>query len=146
VAPGSVILWDTFGELGAAYRLCRAAFVGGSLAPLGGQNFLEALNGGVRPVIGPHWANFAWVGRGLLADGLVREVPGWRAAADVLASDLREPIPRRQIREHAATYVRARQGATARVAKLVCDLLFPENAPDHHSQPAQPLKARSPAG
>ena len=51
VAPGTVILWDTFSELTQAYNVARAAFVGGSLAPLGGQNFLEALACGVIPVI-----------------------------------------------------------------------------------------------
>jgi len=41
--PGMILLWDTFGELNAAYAEARAVFVGGSLAPLGGQNFLEPL-------------------------------------------------------------------------------------------------------
>ena len=140
VAPGSVILWDTFGELAAAYGRCQAAFVGGSLAPLGGQNFLEALSAGVRPVIGPYWANFAWVGRGLLADGLVREVPDWRAAADALAEHLREPIPRRRIRERVAAYVRAHQGGTARACGLISELLTP---PEDHADPNQPTR---PAG
>ncbi|MFW5792162.1 MAG: 3-deoxy-D-manno-octulosonic acid transferase, partial [Desulfohalobiaceae bacterium] len=36
VPAGTVILWDTFGELIQAYALARAVFVGGSLAPLGG--------------------------------------------------------------------------------------------------------------
>jgi 3-deoxy-D-manno-octulosonic-acid transferase len=143
VAPGSVILWDTFGELAAAYRLCRAAFVGGSLAPLGGQNFLEALNGGVRPVIGPHWTNFAWVGRGILADGLVREVRDWRAAADALAAHLREPIARRQIRERAAAYVRARQGGTDRACRLISELLSPSKTHDHHNDLTHPDRTRS---
>jgi 3-deoxy-D-manno-octulosonic-acid transferase len=144
VSPGSVILWDTFGELAAAYGRCRAAFVGGSLAPLGGQNFLEALNGGVRPVIGPHWANFAWVGRDLLDAGLVHEVADWRAAADALVTHLYHPMPRRQIRERAAAYIRARQGATARVAGVVCDLLFAPKAPGRRATPVHPLKTRSP--
>ena len=78
VSPGSIILWDGFGELAAAYGRCRAAFVGGSLAPLGGQNFLEALNGGVRPVIGPHWTNFAWVGRDLVSAGWCTRSPTGR--------------------------------------------------------------------
>ncbi|NNK85354.1 MAG: 3-deoxy-D-manno-octulosonic acid transferase, partial [Desulfobacterales bacterium] len=43
VSHGTVILWDTFGELSHAYEMSKAAFVGGSLAPLGGQNFLEAI-------------------------------------------------------------------------------------------------------
>ena len=144
VPPGSVILWDSFGELTGAYGRCRAAFVGGSLAPLGGQNFLEALNGGVRPVIGPHWTNFAWVGRGLLSAGLVHEVADWRAAADALVTDLQQPAARRRIRERAAAYIRARQGGTARTARVVCELLFTANAPIQRATPRQPLKARSP--
>ena len=43
VSPGTVILWDTYGELTQAYQLATAALVGGTLAPLGGQNFLEPL-------------------------------------------------------------------------------------------------------
>jgi 3-deoxy-D-manno-octulosonic-acid transferase len=144
VSPGSVILWDGFGELAAAYGGCRAAFVGGSLAPLGGQNFLEALNGGVRPVIGPHWANFAWVGRDLLNAGLVHEVADWRAAADALVTHLHHPMPRRQIRERAAAYIRARQGATARAAGVVCDLLLAPNLPGRRATPVHPFKKRSP--
>jgi len=34
-----------------AYRFAQAAIVGGSLAPLGGQDFLEALINGLIPVI-----------------------------------------------------------------------------------------------
>ena len=50
-----MVLWDTFGEMLPAYRQAKAAFIGGSLAPLGGQNFLEALVNGVLPVMGPSW-------------------------------------------------------------------------------------------
>ena len=143
VPPGTIILWDTFGELAAAYRLCRAAFVGGSLAPLGGQNFLEALNGGVRPVIGPHWDNFAWVGRGILDDGLVLEAPDWQRAAAALAAQLRHPLPRRQIQERSAAYVRARQGGTAQACGLISDLLNPGHASGHRKTVTLPPQTRS---
>ena len=56
-----VILWDTFGELGALYSLADSVFVGGSLAPLGGQNFLEPLAQGIIPCVGTSLGNFAWV-------------------------------------------------------------------------------------
>ena len=56
------ILWDTFGELNLLYALADTAFVGGSLAPLGGQNFLEPLAQGTPTIIGPSWSNFSWVG------------------------------------------------------------------------------------
>lgn len=38
-ATKAVILWDVFGELTCAYQTAASAFVGGTLAPLGGQNF-----------------------------------------------------------------------------------------------------------
>lgn len=60
-ASPSVIIWDTFGELDALYSLADAAFVGGSLMPLGGQNFLEPLGKGLVPCVGPYLDNFAWV-------------------------------------------------------------------------------------
>lgn len=71
-----LILWDTFGDLHAMYAMADAAFVGGSLAPLGGQNFLEALEAGLIPCIGPHWDNFLWVGNTLMEEGLVRVCSG----------------------------------------------------------------------
>ena len=36
-----VVILDTLGELVAFYKLCTVAFVGGSLAPIGGHNILE---------------------------------------------------------------------------------------------------------
>ncbi|MDL2266560.1 3-deoxy-D-manno-octulosonic acid transferase [Desulfovibrio sp. OttesenSCG-928-G15] len=69
-----VVLWDTFGELPRLYAAADAVFVGGSLAPLGGQNFLEPLGKGVIPLVGPHLSNFSWVGDELFTLGLARRV------------------------------------------------------------------------
>lgn len=57
-APGDWILVDAFGELGQVYRAARAAFVGGSLIPHGGQNMLEPAAAGCPVVVGPHCENF----------------------------------------------------------------------------------------
>ncbi|MDP4978870.1 MAG: 3-deoxy-D-manno-octulosonic acid transferase [Desulfobacterales bacterium] len=119
VAPGTVILWDTFGELVSAYRLCRAAFVGGSLAPLGGQNFLEAVTSGVVPVIGPHWDNFAWVGDAFFKLGLIQVAADWRQAADLLAAILSQTPHRENVRRRALQYIKERQGGTDRVCRLI---------------------------
>ncbi|WP_419784709.1 3-deoxy-D-manno-octulosonic acid transferase [Maridesulfovibrio sp.] len=51
---GHIVLWDVFGEMQSAFSLARAAFIGGSLAPVGGQNFLEPLaygDPGYRPLL-----------------------------------------------------------------------------------------------
>lgn len=75
-AGGPLVIWDVFGRLKELYAASDAVFVGGSLAPLGGQNFLEAPAQGVRPVIGPHWKNFYWAGRDILDTGLVEQTDG----------------------------------------------------------------------
>lgn len=122
-APGTVILWDAFGELVPAYRLARAAFVGGSLAPLGGQNFLEPLTCGVTPVTGPHWKNFAWVGREIMDSGLAVEARDWREALEALTRVLDDPKPRRSVAAEAHTYIRNRRGGAKAVCKQVADFL-----------------------
>lgn len=119
VAPGTVILWDTFGELVSAYRLCHAAFVGGSLAPLGGQNFLEAVTSGVVPVIGPHWDNFAWVGEAFFQLGLIQVAADWRQAAELLAATLSQTPRRENVRRRVVQYIKERQGGTDRVCRLI---------------------------
>ncbi|MDL2315942.1 3-deoxy-D-manno-octulosonic acid transferase [Desulfovibrio sp. OttesenSCG-928-A18] len=70
----AIVLWDSFGELRQLYAAADVAFVGGSLAPLGGQNFLEALAQGGIPLVGPHLKNFLWVGEDLFTSGLVIRV------------------------------------------------------------------------
>jgi 3-deoxy-D-manno-octulosonic-acid transferase len=119
VSAGAVVLWDTFGELSLAYGLASAAFVGGSLAPLGGQNFLEPLTSGVRPVIGPSWETFNWVGKEIMDLGLVRIVNNWMEAADTLIRDMAQPTPKEQVRRDALLYIKSHQGGTASACQMI---------------------------
>ncbi len=128
IAQGSIILWDTFGELSEAYQLSTAAFVGGSLAPLGGQNFLEALVSGVIPVIGPSWENFAWVGTDILTSGLLKEVGDWQEAADQIIKDIDNPVSHQEIIERAGRYLKERQGGTELACQQIIELLEETNA------------------
>jgi len=122
-APGSVIIWDTFGELMSAFQLCHAAFVGGSLAPLGGQNFLEALRGGARPVIGPFWENFKWVGPEIIATGLLQVAADWQEAAALLLADIADPPSRDEIIAKTLEYLQKRRGGTARACQIIASLV-----------------------
>ena len=127
VPAGSVVLWDTFGELLPAYRHAKTAFIGGSLAPLGGQNFLEALVNGVLPVIGPSWENFAWVGSGIIESGLLRVADDWRKVADLLLKDIDSPLHRQDIITEALHYIKARQGGTKIACRHIADSLASES-------------------
>ena len=140
VPPGTVLLWDVFGELAGAYDVAAAAFVGGSLAPLGGQNFLEPLACGVIPTIGPSWQTFQWVGDDLFRQKLVHVAEDAPQAADFLLATLAAPPSRSAVREALAGYVTARRGGTA-MAATVIERFLQEPLPDG----AHPTGAGRPA-
>lgn len=121
--PGTVVLWDSFGELMPAYGLAKTAFVGGSLAPLGGQNFLEPLTCGVMPVIGPHWKNFAWVGRDIFESGLAHEAENAEHALNLLIDILEKMPDRAEVAMKAKTYIQDRKGGAKAVSKQVAEFL-----------------------
>lgn len=112
---GSVVLWDRFGELGHAYGLASGAFVGGSLARLGGQNFLEPLAQGCPVVVGPYTKNFDWVGQEIF-----HTLVSKNADIRILAQTILGPRPPRiELRKKALEYIRPRQGATDLHAHLI---------------------------
>jgi 3-deoxy-D-manno-octulosonic-acid transferase len=119
ISAGQVVLWDTFGELMPAYGLAASAFVGGSLAPLGGQNFLEALVNGVIPIIGPSWENFAWVGREIIESGLLRMAADWKQVVDLLLKDLTNPPSRRDVIDATLQFIEARRGGTETACRRI---------------------------
>jgi 3-deoxy-D-manno-octulosonic-acid transferase len=124
IESGGVILWDTFGELGRAYSNARAAFVGGSLAPLGGQNFLEPMICGVRPVIGPYWDNFRWVGKTVFQQNLVRTAPNGKAVSEILIADLADPVDRKEMGKAARKYIEQHQGGTEQACRVIRGYLY----------------------
>ena len=124
---GGVVVWDVFGELAAAYGLARAAFIGGSLVDLGGQNFLEPLVFGLRPLIGRYWSNFAWVSREIIETGLVSEV----ADSDALCRQLLARLEADELRETVIDQVRRflapRQGGSRQACREILQLLHLQN-------------------
>jgi 3-deoxy-D-manno-octulosonic-acid transferase len=59
-APQAADVWlgDSLGEMALYYGLADVALLGGSFAPLGGQNLIEAIAAGCPVVMGPHTFNF----------------------------------------------------------------------------------------
>lgn len=116
---GSIVVWDTFGELGRLYECADAVFVGGSLAPLGGQNFMEPLAAGRIPVIGPSWSNFAWIGEEIFRQGLAVRTGDAEEAANALLSLLSNPPDRDQVLEKARKFVGSKTGGARMAAEMV---------------------------
>ena len=120
---GGVVLWDVFGELSLVYPLASAAFVGGSLASLGGQNFLEPLAKGVPTVIGPFWENFKWVGLEILDKGILNQANTWKEVADFLVAGIINPPDREAVKKKTETYIKSRQGGTTVACELIREYL-----------------------
>ena len=57
LVPGEVLVLDRLGELSALYATASVAFVGGTLAPIGGHNLVEPVHAGCPVLFGPHLAN-----------------------------------------------------------------------------------------
>jgi len=123
VSHGSIILWDSMGEMLSAYQLACAAFVGGSLAPLGGQNFLEPLTCGLKPVIGPYWDDFFWVGEEIIDQHLVFQAKDWQEAAEILVQNALLPSQRKQTLQEGIAYMKSRCGGTEKTCTTINTLL-----------------------
>src|SRR5690606_23823192 len=81
----TVILGDTLGEMAWYYACAQVAIVGGSFAPLGGQNFIEASAQGRPVLVGPHTANFEQaVGDALAAGAVARAADPAQAVRQAL--------------------------------------------------------------
>lgn len=117
-----VFLLDSIGELAAMYALANVAFIGGSLAPRGGHNILEAAQHGAAIVVGPHTENF----RDIItlfqrADAL--RVVSEEQLAPTLVELLSDDSRRRELGARAAAVLRAHSGATARTLAALESLL-----------------------
>ena len=73
--PADVWLGDSMGEMALYYAMADVALLGGSFAPLGGQNLIEAMACGCPVVLGPHTFNFAEAAQGAVQAGAAVRVP-----------------------------------------------------------------------
>jgi 3-deoxy-D-manno-octulosonic-acid transferase len=83
--PSECILIDVHGVLPRVYPLGDAAFLGGTVAPVGGHNILEPLAGGLPVLVGPHHGNHAATVEEGVRLGVVEVVSDPEDAADTLS-------------------------------------------------------------
>jgi 3-deoxy-D-manno-octulosonic-acid transferase len=114
-APGDrVHLGDTMGEMAFYYAACDVAVIGGSFAPLGGQNLIEALAAGAPVIVGPHMYNFAEATRLAVAAGAAHQARDARDAMQRAAQLLADDRARARMSEAGQALCAAHRGATAR--------------------------------
>lgn len=114
-----VVVLDTLGELAAAYRGARGAFVGGTLVATGGHNPIEAARFGVPVAVGRWMDNFREIAEAFDAAG------AWRRCADgvelgrAFAAWLERPAEAAALGQRGAELVAAHRGALARTVALL---------------------------
>lgn len=123
LAPGEVLLLDTLGELAAVYARASVAFVGGTLAPVGGHNLLEPAQAG-RPVLfGPHCENARAAAELLRASGAGQCVADPAALARAVVAALRDPDAGRARGARARARLEEHRGSAERAVALLDEVL-----------------------
>ena len=120
-SPTGRFLLDTIGELRRAYALADVVVVGRSFGNLYGSDMMEPVALGKATVVGPAVDDFAETVEALLEGGGIIQSDA-ASLADVLARLLGDPAERSRLAEAGRGVIRARQGATARHARLIRDL------------------------
>jgi len=123
----SVVIWDIFGQLTRIYVQADAVFVGGSLAPLGGQNFIEAFMNGVIPVTGPWVSDFLWAGEEVFQKDLVRKGNTKEEVLQLLLELLQNPVDKTLIQKKADHYIGTKQGGTTMTCQHISALMNGNN-------------------
>jgi 3-deoxy-D-manno-octulosonic-acid transferase len=124
-AETAILLGDTMGELLLFHAAADVSFIGGSLAPLGGQNLLEAAAVGTPVVFGPHMFNFGDISRMALERGAGRQVQNVAELANAIAGYLENPAARRAAGEAGQRMVAENRGALAKTLELVRQVFTP---------------------
>ncbi|MGH8062607.1 MAG: lipid IV(A) 3-deoxy-D-manno-octulosonic acid transferase [Pseudoxanthomonas sp.] len=123
-----VFVIDTMGELMAFYACAGAAFVGGSLQPVGGHNLLEPAAVGTAMVTGPHLHNFVEISRRLKEAGALVIADDTDGIAQALGELLADPQARDKMAEAGRALVEQGRGALARTLQMIAADLPSGNA------------------
>jgi 3-deoxy-D-manno-octulosonic-acid transferase len=122
-------LGDTMGEMAFYYAACDVAVIGGSFAPLGGQNLIEALACGSPVVVGPSMFNFAEATRLALEAGAVLQAANAADAVKLAISLLHDARLRRAMSAAGRKLCQTHRGATDRHLTLLGEVIRAATAP-----------------
>ncbi|MEO7150867.1 MAG: 3-deoxy-D-manno-octulosonic acid transferase [Burkholderiaceae bacterium] len=119
-AAGSADVWlgDSMQEMALYYAVAQVALLGGSFAPLGGQNLIEAAACSCPVVMGPHTDNFAEAAELSLAAGAAQRVADIEAGVAAAVHLLGTPEQSAQATAGSA-FAAAHRGAAERMAAAI---------------------------
>jgi 3-deoxy-D-manno-octulosonic-acid transferase len=122
-ADQQVLVGDTMGELVFLYACADLAFVGGSLVPNGGHNYLEPAALGLPVLSGPHRFNFTEISELLEGAGALQVVADEAALAVAVQQWLQDSPARQRAGQAGQAVVADNQGALERLLQGIDRLL-----------------------
>ena len=114
-----VWLGDSLGEMALYYGLSDACLLGGSFAPLGGQNLIEAAACGCPVVMGPHTFNFTEAAALAEAEGAALRRPDMAQAVQAGQGLISDPAALADAIKAGLAFAGRNQGATARTVEAL---------------------------
>lgn len=114
-----VWLGDTLGEMAAYYGASDAALLGGSFAPLGGQNLIEAAACACPVLMGPHTFNFDEAATLALEAGAALRCDDMASAVTTALALVQDPARQQGMARAAGSFSRAHRGAAARTREAL---------------------------
>jgi 3-deoxy-D-manno-octulosonic-acid transferase len=114
-----VWLGDSLGEMALYYGLSDVALLGGSFAPLGGQNLIEAAACGCPVVMGPHTFNFAEAAGLAEAEGAALRVTSMAEAVQAGLGLMSDPPALAEAVAAGLAFAARNRGATARTVEAL---------------------------
>jgi len=123
--PEAAAVWigDSLGEMALYYGLADVALLGGSFAPMGGQNLIEAAACGCPVVMGPHTFNFAEAAQLAQEAGAALRVQSMEEAVRNAVALAGNAMQRGAAVQAASKFCAAHQGAATKTAAAVLALL-----------------------
>ena len=122
-------LGDSVGEMALYYALADVAPLGGSFAPLGGQNLIEAAACACPVLMGPHVFNFAEAARQAAVAGAAQSVPDMAHAVAAALAWVNNNAARQLASTAGRAFAASNQGATARTVQALQPWLGPDCPP-----------------
>ena len=121
--PADVWVGDSLGEMPLYYALADVALLGGSFAPLGGQNLIEAAACGCPLVMGPHTFNFGEAAELALHAGAAQRAASMEEGLRSAVALARDGAARAAMAAAGEGFAAAHRGAAKRTAQAVLALL-----------------------
>lgn len=121
--PKTILLGNSLGEMSMYYGMSDVALLGGSFAPLGGQNLIEAAACGCPVVMGPSTFNFA-----LAADQAITSKAGFQCqdfaqAVNLVSHLIEDPETLKNAQSAALKFAKSHHGAAINTALAIQQLI-----------------------